>query len=96
MPAPDTSSGDVFTYTVNATIPPFEGTAYAFIWVKDAAGNISRTPGFDVVSFIPATPININRNDVRLFRILTRAESAHHLDLADRRSAMWMCRCSTT
>lgn len=71
LPTPDTSSGDTFTYTVNATIPPFEGTAYAFTWVKDAAGNISRAPGFDVVSFIPATPININRNDVRLFRIQT-------------------------
>jgi DNA-binding beta-propeller fold protein YncE len=71
LPPPDASNGDVFTYTVDATIPPFEGTAYAFTWVKDAAGNISRTPGFDVVSFIPATPININRNDVRLFRIST-------------------------
>jgi hypothetical protein len=71
LPAPDSSNGDVFTYTVNATIPPFEGTAYAFTWVKDAAGNISRTPGFDVVSFIPSTPINVNRNDVRLFRVST-------------------------
>jgi hypothetical protein len=71
LPLPDASNGDVFTYTVAAVIPPFEGTAYAFVWVKDAAGNISRTPGFDVVSFIPATPININRNDVRLFRIST-------------------------
>jgi hypothetical protein len=71
LPAPEASSGDTFTYTVNASIPPFEGTAYAFTWVKDAAGNISRVPGFDVVSFIPAGSININRNDVRLFRLLT-------------------------
>ncbi|CAG0932336.1 hypothetical protein TFLX_02545 [Thermoflexales bacterium] len=70
LPAPDASSGDTFTYTVNATIPAFAGTAYAFTWVKDAAGNVSRTPGFDVVSFIPAAPINLNRNDVRIFRIL--------------------------
>ena len=46
-----------------------EGVAYAFAWVKDNAGNISRMPGFDVVSFVPGAPININRNDVRLFRI---------------------------
>jgi YVTN family beta-propeller protein len=71
LPAPEASNGDTFTYTVNATIPPLEGTAYAFTWVRDAAGNISRTPGFDVVSFIPAAPININRNDVRLFRVTT-------------------------
>ncbi|HZY42536.1 MAG TPA: beta-propeller fold lactonase family protein, partial [Anaerolineae bacterium] len=71
LPAPDSSNGDVFSYTVSAVIPPFQGTAYAFVWVKDAAGNISRTPGFDVVSFIPATPINVNRNDVRLFRLQT-------------------------
>jgi len=70
LPAPDVIAGDVFTYTVSETIPPFEGTAYAFAWVKDTAGNISRAPGFDVVSFIPATSINIARNDVRLFRIL--------------------------
>jgi hypothetical protein len=69
LPAPDVSSGGIFTYTVNAVLPSFEGAAYAFVWVKDAAGNISRTPGFDVISFIPAGDINIRRNDVRLFRI---------------------------
>jgi hypothetical protein len=58
---------------VNAVLPPFEGVAYAFVWVKDIAGNISRTPGFDVITFIPSTPININRNDVRLFRIPLQA-----------------------
>ena len=39
--------------------------------MRDKAGNISRTPGFDVISFIPATDININGNDMRLFRIQT-------------------------
>jgi len=58
------------TFIVNETIPPDEGTAYAFVWVKDNAGNISRTPGFDAVSFIPADAININRNDVDVFRLL--------------------------
>ncbi len=71
IPTPDATNGSTITFTVNSVIPAFEGTAYAFVWVKDNAGNISRTPGFDVVSFIPAAPINVNRNDVRLFRILT-------------------------
>jgi hypothetical protein len=45
--------------------------AYAFVWVKDKAGNISRVPGFDAISFIPSptTDIELDRNDVRIFRI---------------------------
>jgi YVTN family beta-propeller protein len=70
LPAPSSGTTTNGSFIVNATIPPLEGTAYAFVWVKDATGNISRTPGFDVVSFIPSGNININRNDVRLFRIL--------------------------
>jgi YVTN family beta-propeller protein len=72
-PLPTPTAGDLIsgTFIVDAEIPNFAGSAYAFVWVKDAAGNISRRPGFDVVSYIPASPININRNDVRLFRILT-------------------------
>jgi hypothetical protein len=59
------------TFSVNAQLRPREGTAYAFVWVKDKAGNISRVPGFDVISFIPSptTDINMDRNDVRTFRI---------------------------
>ncbi len=78
LPAPDSQAGDLFTYIVAATLPPREGVAYAFVWVKDKAGNVSRTPGFDVISFIPGptTDININRNDVRLFRLtLTPGQS---------------------
>ncbi len=71
LPAPDAINGDQRTYTVNASIPAREGVAYAFVWVKDVAGNISRTPGFDVISYLPGptTDINLNRNDVRLFRL---------------------------
>jgi hypothetical protein len=69
LPTPDASSGTTFTYTVDAVLPPFEGTAYAFVWVRDLAGNISRVPGFDVISFIPAGDIDITRNDVAVFRI---------------------------
>jgi len=68
LPAPDAQSGDSFTYTVNQTIPADSGTQYVFVWVKDRAGNISRTPGFDVISFLDPNEINMNRNDVRVFR----------------------------
>jgi DNA-binding beta-propeller fold protein YncE/mono/diheme cytochrome c family protein len=65
---PDGGSGD--TFTIDVQLPDKIGTAYAFVWVKDKAGNISRTPGFDVISFIPgAQNINIERNDTRIFRI---------------------------
>jgi hypothetical protein len=65
LPAPETQD----TFIVEAELPAREGVAYAFVWVRDNAGNISRRPGFDVISFIPATPINLRRNDVRIFRI---------------------------
>jgi DNA-binding beta-propeller fold protein YncE len=59
------------SFTVSTQLRPREGTAYAFIWVKDKAGNISQNPGFDVISFIPSptTDIELDRNDVRIFRI---------------------------
>ena len=59
------------TFIVNTQLRPVEGIGYVFAWVKDNAGNISRTPGFDFISFIPGNPINLNRNGVRLFRITT-------------------------
>ncbi len=61
------------TFSVNTRLPVREGTAYAFVWVRDKAGNISQVPGFDVISFIPAGEINLNRNDVRVFRITLAA-----------------------
>jgi YVTN family beta-propeller protein len=67
LPAPEPSTTG--TFIIPAVLSPRAGVSYAFAWVKDAAGNISRTPGFDVVSFIPATQVGINRNDVRLFRL---------------------------
>jgi hypothetical protein len=59
------------TFSVNTRLRAREGTAYAFVWVKDKAGNISRFPGFDVISYVPSptTDINLDRNDVRIFRI---------------------------
>ncbi len=67
LPAPEPGTSD--TFIVNATLPPREGVSYAFVWIQDGAGNISRTPGFDVISFIPSTPINVARNDARIFRL---------------------------
>jgi hypothetical protein len=63
------------SFTVATTLRARAGTAYVFVWVKDAAGNISRTPGFDAISFVPGptTDIELERNDVRLFRITLAA-----------------------
>jgi hypothetical protein len=57
------------SFTVGTRLRPRAGTAYVFVWVKDAAGNISRTPGFDVISFVPDERIELDRNEVRVFRI---------------------------
>jgi len=78
LPAPVSAN----TFIVDESIPPFEGTVYAFVWIKDGAGNISRTPGFDAVSFIPNREIRIRRNDVRLFRISVPANTSLTFDVA--------------
>lgn len=67
LPAPVSAN----TFIVSTQLRPREGIGYVFAWVKDNAGNISRTPGFDFISFIPGNPITLNRNDTRLFRIST-------------------------
>jgi YVTN family beta-propeller protein len=66
LPSPNSDG----SFTVNAELRPVEGVGYAFIWVKDRAGNISRQPGFDFISFIPlGQPIQLDRNDIRIFRV---------------------------
>ncbi|HWQ13398.1 MAG TPA: YncE family protein [Roseiflexaceae bacterium] len=74
LPAP---AGDG-SFTVNAVLPPREGAVYAFVWVRDAAGNVSRRPGFDFISFVPPPDVGINvrRNEVRVFRIRLDAGQA--------------------
>jgi cytochrome c peroxidase len=67
LPAPEGGTTD--TFIVDTTLQARAGVAYAFVWVRDAAGNISRTPAFDVVSFVPGGPINLNRNDVVILRL---------------------------
>ncbi|MFN8445211.1 MAG: beta-propeller fold lactonase family protein [Caldilineaceae bacterium] len=67
LPAPENGTTD--TFIVNKQIDPTQGVVYAFVWVRDNSGNISRTPAFDVVSFISGDPINLHRNDVLILRI---------------------------
>jgi YVTN family beta-propeller protein len=50
-------------------LPDTVGVGYAFVWVKDKAGNISKKPGFDFINIIPSGERSIGRNDVRIFRI---------------------------
>jgi DNA-binding beta-propeller fold protein YncE len=70
-PLPAASPAD--TFIVDAELQDYAGVAYAFVWVKDEAGNISSAPGFDVISVIPPTPIDLNRNDVTILRLLLEA-----------------------
>jgi hypothetical protein len=70
LPAPTAAN----TFVVDTRLRPSEGVGYVFVWVKDAAGNISRRsgpndPSFDFINFIPAANIRLNRNDSRLFRL---------------------------
>ena len=80
LPAPEAGTTD--TFIVSTQLQAREGVAYAFVWIKDKAGNISRRPGFDVISFIPSSVIQINRNDVRIFRIPLTAGQSLKLDFA--------------
>ncbi len=70
-PLPEPTSPD--TFIIDANLPARQGTIYAFVWVKDNDGNISSTPGFDVISFISGDPVDLNRNDVVIFRIPLQA-----------------------
>ena len=64
-------------FNIQTQLPDRLGVAYAFVWVRDNSGNIAKTPGFDFINFIPANARNINRNDVRIFRLkLTPGQSA--------------------
>lgn len=71
LPAP--SAAD--TFIVDAEVEAKAGTAYAFVWLRDKAGNISRRPAFAVISFISSAPIELNRNEVRIFRLRLPAGS---------------------
>jgi hypothetical protein len=57
------------TFTVQTSLPDRFGIAYAFIWVKDEAGNISQRPGFDFINVIEDGQISLARNDTRILRI---------------------------
>jgi hypothetical protein len=68
------------TWVVDTTVQDLVGVAYAFLWVRDNAGNISRTPAFDVISFLPSDASRLNRNDARILRI--PLEDGEALDLS--------------
>lgn len=67
------------TWVVETEVQNTFGVAYTFLWVRDAAGNISRVPAFDVISFIPDEVARLNRNDARILRI--PLEAGESLDL---------------
>lgn len=69
-PLPTGSNGE---FIVDAELIDLAGVTYAFVWVKDKAGNISGTPGFDVINLANGNPITMNRNDVRIFRFVLPA-----------------------
>jgi YVTN family beta-propeller protein len=69
LPAPD-SNGD---FIVDTQLFDLAGVTYAFVWVKDKAGNISSTPGFDVINLASGAPVDMDRNDVRIFRFVLPA-----------------------
>lgn len=60
-------------FIVDAQLIDLAGVTYAFVWVKDKAGNISSTPGFDVINLANGNPIEMDRNDVRIFRFVLPA-----------------------
>lgn len=67
LPLPEPEADGSFK--VETRLRDRAGTAYVFVWVRDQQGNISRRPGFDVISFVPGGDIRLNRNDTRVFRI---------------------------
>jgi YVTN family beta-propeller protein len=69
LPPPDGSGN----FVVQTQLPDRVGVNYVFVWVKDKAGNISRTPGFDFINFIPSGERSIDRNDRRIFRLRLNA-----------------------
>jgi YVTN family beta-propeller protein len=73
LPAPDGAGN----FSAQTRLPDRVGVNYVFVWVKDKAGNISKTPGFDFINFIPSGERSIGRNDRRIFRIrLNSGQSA--------------------
>lgn len=69
-PLPAGNNGE---FIVDAELIDLAGVTYAFVFVKDKAGNISGTPGFDVINLANGNPVEMNRNDVRIFRFVLPA-----------------------
>lgn len=75
-PLPAGNNGE---FIVDAQLVDLAGVTYAFVWVKDKAGNISGTPGFDVISLLDGKVVEMNRNDVRIFRFVFPAGTTLNL-----------------
>jgi len=73
LPAADAGTSD--TFTVDAVLPPRKGAAYAFVWVRDKAGNIVSKPGFDFISVLPGAneDVTLSRNDTLIIRLRLNA-----------------------
>jgi DNA-binding beta-propeller fold protein YncE len=78
LPAPTATD----TFIVNSSLQAAKGVAYAFVWVRDGAGNVSRQPGFDVITFLNADPIALSRNDVSVLRLPLAAGQNLQLTIA--------------
>ena len=71
-PLPNRGTGGSFEVQ-HVQLPDRIGVNYVFVWVKDKAGNISKTPGFDFINFIPSGERSIGRGDRRIFRLRLNA-----------------------
>jgi hypothetical protein len=76
------AAGSDGSFIVDTQLVDLAGITYAFVWVKDKAGNISNNPGFDVINLITNAPVEMNRNDVRIFRFILPAGSPLTLNFA--------------
>ncbi|MBC8074574.1 MAG: hypothetical protein H7Y32_00735 [Chloroflexales bacterium] len=73
LPTADAGTSD--TFTVDTVLPPRKGAAYAFVWLRDKAGNITSKPGLDFISVVPAANENVtlDRNDTLIIRLRLNA-----------------------
>jgi YVTN family beta-propeller protein len=62
-------------FTLQETLPERDGVLYAFVVVRDAAGNLSR-PEFTFINFVKDGPVDLAQNKTRVFRITLDAGQA--------------------
>lgn len=63
------------SFIVDTRLRNVDGIAYAFVWVRDGEGNISRRPGFDFITIVPLNrEFILRRNNVLIFRFRDLAQ----------------------